>query len=136
MTAAESGTPLPRKLGIKDASRVLVLAKPDAFDLDAHLPGVPVHHRPVHDAYDVILLFCRDAATLSLRCGQARERLTLAGGLWVCWPKKASGVATDLGEQMVREQGLDCGLVDVKIAAIDATWSGLKFVRRLGDRGS
>lgn len=136
MTAAPFGTPLPRKLGIKDDSRVLVLAKPDAIDLDELLPDVPVHRRPGRDDYDVILLFCSDGSTLSRRCAPARDRLTLAGGLWICWPKKASGVPTDLSEGLVREQGLDCGLVDVKIAAIDPTWSGLKFVRRLGDRAS
>ena len=136
MTAAPSGTPLPRKLGITDGSRVLVLAKPEAIDLAELLPDVRVHQRPAGEDYDVILLFCRDGTTLSRRCAPARDRLTLAGGLWICWPKKASGMPTDLSEQMVREQGLDCGLVDVKIAAIDPTWSGLKFVRRLGDRPS
>lgn len=136
MTAAYSGTPLPRKLGITGDSRVLVLAKPAGVDLGELLPDVPVHQRPAGEDYDVILLFCRDGTTLSRRCAPARDRLTLAGGLWVCWPKKASGVQTDLTEQMVREQGLDCGLVDVKVAAIDPTWSGLKFVRRLGHRAS
>jgi hypothetical protein len=127
---------LPRKLGITADSRVLVLAKPDGFDVADMLPGVPVHARPGAGEYDVILLFCRDRATLLRRCAAARERLSVAGGLWICWPKKASGVLTDLSEFTVREQGLDCGLVDVKVAAVDATWSGLKFVRRLSERST
>ena len=113
-----------------------MLARPDGIDLADLLPGVSVHTRTTAEEYDVILLFCRDAATMSRRCAQARERITLAGSLWVCWPKKASGVVTDLTETEVRIHGLDCGLVDVKVAAIDSTWSGLKFVRRLADRPS
>jgi hypothetical protein len=85
----------------------------------------------------VVLLFCPDRMNLHRRFEPTSFKLTSAGALWVCWPKKASGVSTDLTEQNVREYGLQAGggvFVDVKVAAIDSTWSGLKFVRRLTDR--
>jgi hypothetical protein len=82
----------------------------------------------------VVLLFCRDRATLVRRFDAAAARHTSAGMIWVCWPKRSSGVVTDLDENVVREHGLARGRVDVKVAAIDATWSGLKFVVRLRDR--
>jgi hypothetical protein len=130
VTAGYSGTPLPRKLGVKAESRVLLVAAPPGFTLD----GVAVHTRRGRDPYDVIVLFCSDARTLRSRFTDLTGALTTAGALWACWPKKASGVVTDLGEKLVREHGLDVGLVDVKVVAVDATWSGLKFVRRVADR--
>jgi hypothetical protein len=81
-----------------------------------------------------VLLFCPDRLNLHRRFEPTSYKLTSAGALWVCWPKKASGVSTDLTEKDVRDHGLQVGLVDVKVAAIDSTWSGLKFVRRLTDR--
>jgi hypothetical protein len=129
MTAGYSGTPLPRKLGVTPASRVLVLNAPDGFD-----PGAPFHRRAGREPYDVVILFCADIATLRTQFVRAVARHSTAGMIWVCWPKKASGIATDLTENDVRDYGLDNGQVDVKIAAIDATWSGLKFVTRLRDR--
>ena len=133
MTSGYSGTPLSKKLGINAESRVLLRGAPDGFAL-APPDGAVVHRRPGRGPYDVILLFCRDRAALTRGFATERDRLTVAGGLWVCWPKRASGVVTDLGESAVREHGLDCGLVDVKIAAVDETWSALRFVRRLADR--
>jgi hypothetical protein len=127
-----SNTPLPAKLGITTGSRLLVAGSPPGWALVGS-PVVP-HTRAGRDPYDVILVFCPSVATLERRLVPLAGRLTTAGALWVCWPKKASGVATDVGEAEVRRQGLASGLVDVKIAAIDATWSGLKFVRRLRDR--
>ena len=127
MTAGYSGTPLPVKLGIKAGSRVLLDGLPDGVPLDGH-------RRPGREPYDVVLLFAPDAARLHARWPALVPRLTTAGRLWVCWPKKSSGVATDLSENPIREYGLEQGLVDVKVAAIDATWSGLAFVRRLKDR--
>jgi len=127
MTAGYSGTPLPAKLGIKAGSRVLLDGAPDDVPVDGH-------RRPGRELYDVVLLFAPDAARLHARWAALARRLATAGRLWVCWPKKASGVATDLTEGAVREHGLDRGLVDVKVCAIDATWSGLAFVRRLADR--
>ena len=129
MTAGYSGTPLPRKLGVTHASRVLVLNAPAGFD-----PGAPFHRRAGRETYDVVLLFCADIATLERHFATAAGLHSTAGMIWVCWPKKASGVTTDLTENHVREFGLANGQVDVKIAAIDATWSGLKFVTRLRDR--
>ncbi|MET0864306.1 MAG: DUF3052 domain-containing protein [Nakamurella sp.] len=129
MTAGYSGTPLPRKLGVRPDSRVLVLNAPTGFD-----PGAPFHRRAGRDPYDVVLLFCADIAALHRYFGAAAARHSSQGMLWVCWPKKASGVQTDLTDGIVREYGLANGQVDVKVAAIDATWSGLKFVTRLRDR--
>jgi hypothetical protein len=130
--AGYSGTPLATKLGVKAGSRLLLDSTPEGWSL----PASPVepHRRPGRDPYDVIVLFCRDRATLDRRFAPLAERLAVAGALWVCWPKKTSGLQSDLGETAVREYGLAGGLVDVKIAAVDATWSGLKFVRRLRDR--
>ena len=134
MTAGYSGTPLPTKLGIKAGSRVLLIAAPTGFSLGAIPPDATVHTRRGSAPYDVIVAFTPKHRALVMRFESLMTVLTSAGGLWICWPKKASGMQTDLGEGGVREHGLDCGLVDVKIAAIDDTWSGIKFVRRLADR--
>ena len=129
MTAAGySGTPLPAKLGIRAGSRVLLDGVPDDVPLDGH-------RRPGREPYDVVLLFAPDAARLRSRWPALVPRLTTAGRLWVCWPKRASGVPTDLDDNVVRAYGLAHGRVDVKVCAIDATWSGLAFVRRIRDRG-
>jgi hypothetical protein len=125
---------LATKLGIKVGTRALLVGRPAGWVLPEPPATSTIHAKPSPDPYDVVLLFCPDHATLSRRFVPLTARLTVAGALWVAWPKKASGVATDLTENAVREFGLDHGLVDVKIAAIDATWSGLKFVRRLKDR--
>ncbi|MFI6394590.1 DUF3052 family protein [Nonomuraea sp. NPDC050540] len=127
--AGYSGTPLPQKLGIKPGHRVLATALPGDLDL-----GAPVHTRAGREPYDVILIFCGDFADLRRRFATAKGRLAGDGGLWVCWPKRASGRQSDLGENLVREYGLAGGLVDNKVAAVDATWSGLRFVNRLADR--
>ena len=129
-----SGTPLHRKLGVKPDSRVLLAAAPPGFALDTVPPGAVVHTRAAGSAYDVIVAFCPDLRRLTERFGRLADRLATAGALWAAWPKRASGVATDLDENVVREVGLAAGLVDVKVAAIDETWSGLKFVRRVRDR--
>jgi hypothetical protein len=129
MTAGYSGTPLPRKLGIGAAARVLVLGAPADFTLDA-----PHHVRAGRSGYDVQLLFCPDAATLRWHWPAAAARSTERGAVWVAWPKRASGVRTDLTEDRVRDHALRLGWVDVKVCAVDATWSGLKLVRRLAPR--
>ncbi len=82
----------------------------------------------------MVLAFAPDHRALEARFGPARQRLTTAGGLWVAWPKRSSGYPTDLDENIVRDFGLAAGLVDNKVCAIDATWSGLRFVVRLRDR--
>ncbi|HYN75392.1 MAG TPA: DUF3052 domain-containing protein [Candidatus Limnocylindria bacterium] len=129
-----SGTPLVRKLGLKPGQLVLLERGPADLDL-APLPRhLEVHRRAGHGPYDVIVTFCADAARLAARFDPLVARLATAGGLWVAWPKKASGVRTDLTEDLVRRTALQAGLVDVKICAIDPTWSGLKIVRRVSDR--
>jgi hypothetical protein len=133
-TAGYSGTPLHRKLGIKPESRVLLSAAPPGFALDAVPTDAVVHTRAVGSAYDVVVAFCPDRKRLDNRFAGLAGRITTAGAVWVAWPKRASGVATDLDENIVREAGLAEGLVDVKVIAIDEVWSGLKFVRRLRDR--
>jgi hypothetical protein len=127
MTSGYSGTPLPRKLGITATSRTLVVGAPQDFVLDA-----PHHVRAGRPGYAVQLLFCPDTATLRRRWSGARDRSTERGAIWVAWPKRSSGVPTDLTEDGVRAHALPLGWVDVKVCAIDATWSGLKLVRRLG----
>lgn len=130
MTTGYSGTPLPAKLGVKPGSRVLLDGAPTGFDLD----GVHTHRRPGASPYDVVMLFALHHDRLARRWGPLSDRLTPAGRLWVCWPKRSSGRQTDLSENDVRDYGLTHGLVDVKVCAIDETWSGLAFVRRLSDR--
>lgn len=132
VTAGYSGTPLPRKLGVKPDSRVLLDGAPPGFDLD----GVDAHRRPGSTPYDVVLLFATDRRRLEQRWAPMAARLTVPGRLWACWPKRTSGKQSDLSENDVRDFGLGQGLVDVKVCAIDETWSGLAFVRRLTDRPS
>ena len=134
MTAGDSGTPLPRKLGVKPGQTILLEHVPDGFALGELPPDVHVHTRAGPGPYDLMLTFCPDLARLRARFGPLAARLDRAGALWVGWPKKSSGMPTDLTDNAVREYGLAAGLVDVKVAALDATWSGLKFVYRLADR--
>jgi hypothetical protein len=131
--AGYSGTPLPKKLGIKAGHRVGLLAAPAGFEL-AELPEDVRLVRRAQGQFDVIVFFTKRAAELERRLPKLRELLQSNGGLWVGWPKKSSGVATDLDFTVVQGSGLDLGLVDNKICAIDATWSGLRFVYRLKDR--
>lgn len=133
--AGYSGTPLVGKLGIKPGYRLALLGSPPAAArLLAPLPEGVGLVGPRASEVDCILLFSRSTADLARRFGLAAKRLTTAGMLWICWPKKTSGVATDLSEAEIRAIGLAAGLVDVKVCAVDDTWSGLKFVRRLRDR--
>jgi len=133
--AGYSGTPLPRKLGIREGSRVLLVNAPADFadTLGELPPGVEPLASGAEDL-DVVVVFVRDLAALRVQFAYLASVLQPAGGLWVAWPKRSSGVATDLDENAVRELGLAEGLVDNKVCAIDATWSGLRFVWRLRDR--
>jgi hypothetical protein len=128
--AGYSGTPLPRKLGIRDGHTVLLSRAPDeiADTLGSLPPGVRLHRRAARGDYDVILLFARHRSSLEERLGGLAERLAWTGGLWICWPKRASGVATDLSDGVVRALGLGAGLEDHKVCAVDETWTGLRFV--------
>jgi hypothetical protein len=134
MTAGYSGTPLPRKLGVKEGHRVLVSSAPPGFTLGPLDGAADIHNRATSAPYDVILAFCKDRKTVEKRFADFPARTATAGALWIAWPKKSSGVKTDLDENAVRDIGLGAGLVDVKVCAVDDTWSGLKFVRRLKDR--
>ena len=135
--AGYSGTPLPTKLGIKEGSRVTVVRGPDGFDgtLSPLPAGVRITRRLGHDA-DVVVAFFTRRAKLEADFDRLRAGMHDAGGLWIAWPKKASGVATDITEDVVREIALAKGLVDNKVCAIDATWSGLRVVVRVADRRS
>ena len=130
-----SGTPLPRKLGIKSGHRLLVLGGPGGFEERlGELPdGVELRERASGTA-DVIVAFFERRAELARRMPALRERMEPAAGLWIAWPKRASGVETDLTEDSVRELALANTLVDNKVCAIDETWSGLRLVIRLRDR--
>jgi hypothetical protein len=130
-----SATPLVSKLGIKPDARLGLIGAPADFEraLGALPPGVAIRRRAT-GSLDVIVAFCVQRAELEQRLPRLRAALTPAGGLWIAWPKRTSGVATDLSDGVVREVGLAAGLVDNKVCAIDATWSGLRFVFRLRDR--
>jgi hypothetical protein len=131
--AGYSGTPLPQKLGIKEAHVVAVLAAPGGFDdvLGALPTGVRVVRKLAgKDPLDVIVAFVKQRTELVDRIEAVRPRMAAAAGLWIAWPKKASGVATDMTENAVREVALPTGLVDNKVCAIDETWSGLRLVIR------
>lgn len=127
--AGYSGTPLERKLGIKD-DVVFLDGAPEGFALDAQTTT------RLPKTVALALTFHTEQKTLAKRMPQLVDRLEKAGALWVCWPKKAAQKHTpsDLDENIVRDLGLSNGVVDVKVAAVDDTWSGLKFVRRLKDR--
>jgi hypothetical protein len=126
---------LTRKLGIKAGQRLLFERRPEGLLRDGLPPDVHPHARLAgREPYDVIVTFCADRARFEERLPALIPHLATAGALWVAWPKKASRVATDLTEGVVRETALATGLVDVKICAIDDVWSGLKLVRRLRDR--
>ena len=134
--AGYSGTPLPKKLGIKADHRVALLNAPADFrqTLEELPPGVVLQDDLKGPPFDVMVFFTSARAELNRRFGAVAKRLNPAGGLWIAWPKKASGVATDLTEDSVRDIGLDVGLVDNKVCAVDEIWSGLRFVVRLRDR--
>lgn len=135
--AGYSGTPLAKKLGIKTGSRVALVNAPKNFPaLLDDLPADVKFLKPASKSLDLILFFVLSEQLLARDFAKLAERLTTNGMIWIGWPKKSSGVATDLTFDRVQRIGLDAGLVDVKICAIDETWSGLKFVYRLKDRSN
>jgi Protein of unknown function (DUF3052) len=131
-----SGTPLPKKLGIKAGFRV-GLAKAPA-EVRAELREALAECELVKQGgtLDFAMMFTKSRAELKKEFSRMSRLLAPAGMLWVSWPKKSSGVATDVDENMVREVGLEAGLVDVKVCAVTEVWSGLKFVRRVKDRNN
>jgi len=134
--AGYSPTPLAGKLGIKAGHHVLLDGAPTDFRLDDLPAGVVLQRRFVASSapYGVIVCFCGDRARLESRWPRLHSATTTDGALWIAWPKRASGLATDLGESDVRDYVLTHGRVDVKVCAIDAVWSGLKNVIRVADR--
>jgi hypothetical protein len=132
--AGYSGTPLHRKLGIAAGHRVLIDGAPDGFALDGLPDGVRLARRAGAGPYDVMLCFCPDLKRLRARWPVLHPRTTTAGSLWIAWPKKASGVPSDLNDDVVREYVLTHGRVDVKVCAVDEVWSGMKNVIRKADR--
>ena len=156
--AGYSGTPLPRKLGLGPNHRFGVVRSPEAFanvlgalpdgvSMEVIRPGGPAPRQKtgrsarkapaaqaVERPFDVIVCFARSLREVEQDLQFLRTRLAQAGGLWMAWPKRTSGIPTDAGENQIRALGLAAGLVDNKVCAIDETWSGLRFVIRLADR--
>lgn len=134
--AGYSGTPLPKKLGIKEGARISTVGAPDGFLDSLELPpSVAVDDSPADErAYDVLVAFAPDLAALEGLVGRLSGYITWSGGLWIAWPKRASSLASDIVESDVRAAGLAEGLVDNKICAVDGDWSGLRFVHRRENR--
>jgi len=133
--AGYSGTPLAKKIGIKEGFRIALVNAPKDFQFEPkELPDDVEFIKQTSKSLDIILFFVTTERALIRDFAKLSARLTANGMIWIAWPKKSSGVATDLSFERVQRIGLDAGLVDVKICAIDETWSGLKFVYRLKDR--
>ena len=133
--AGYSGTPLAKKLGIKDRFRVALVNSPPRFqeELGALPSGAMILPR-VQSSMDLVLFFARSEADLNKNFKKLAAKLNPAGMLWVAWPKKSAGVPTDLSFTVVQKSGLKAGLVDTKICAVNEVWSGLRFVYRVKDR--
>ena len=133
--AGYSGTSLPQKLGIRAGSRVALVRAPEGFEgaLEPMPDGARLRHQ-ARGEHEVVLFFATRLAELERRFDTLARATSYAGGLWIAWPKRTAGVATDLRESIVRDVGLSHGLVDNKVCAVDDTWSGLRFVYRLKDR--
>ena len=138
-----SGTPLPKKLGIKPGFRVQLVSAPAEVQTELRealascaiaRDGKRKSNNSHNDPLDFAIIFTKSQAELKQEFRRLAKLLQPAGMLWVSWPKKSSGVASDLDDNRVREIGLAAGLVDVKVCAVTEIWSGLKFVRRVKDR--
>ena len=127
--AGYSGKSLSQKLGIKPGFRIFTVGVSGAYDdIIGQLPADATIVPRLKPPLDMVHLFVSEAAGLAKKLGACRDAIAPDGMVWVSWPKKASGVATDLSDVVVRGAALPLGLVDVKVCAIDAVWSGLKFV--------
>jgi hypothetical protein len=134
--AGSSGKPLSQKLGIKPGFRIFVDRAPRAYvDIIGKLPDRTKILRSATAPLDMVHLFTTEAAGLAGNLTRLRDSIGPDGMIWVSWPKKASGVATDLSDVVVRDIAIPLGLVDVKVCAVDEVWSGLKFVIPLAQRG-
>lgn len=133
--AGYSGTPLPKKLGVKENQRIALINAPKNFESElGTLPYTTKLVRRLVAPLDLVLLFVDHEKDLAKQFPVLAKKLSTNGMIWIAWPKKSSGVPTDLVFERVQRIGLECGLVDVKICAVDDIWSGLKFVIRLKDR--
>jgi hypothetical protein len=135
--AGYSGTPLPRKLGIGEGDEIAIIGAPERFeDTLGQLPDIASMHTDLADdaRYDVIVTFITRRAELEAELPRLRARMAPACGLWIAWPKRSSGLPTDMTDQVVRDVALPTGLVDNKVCAIDDTWSGLRLVIRRENR--
>ena len=120
---------MAKKLGIKAEHRLALLGAPDGFEIP-ELPAGVEARTSARGVHDVIVSFHTSRAELAKRLPTLMRALDVDGGLWISWPKKASGVDTDITEDVVREVALPAGLVDVKVCAVDETWSGLRLCLR------
>jgi hypothetical protein len=133
MMTGYSGTPLVKKLGIKEGMTVGIIGdRPPGFALKDPPPGTRVHERI--EPSNVFLIFATASTAIEELFQQAMKQIPADGAIWVAWPKKASGVETDLTEDTMRDLFLPTGMVDNKVCAIDETWSGLRFVVRKENR--
>lgn len=136
VAAGYSKTPLIRKLGIKPGFNIHIIDAPEGYLTDTlgPLPEAVTQHAALVAELDFIHAFTKQRVVLEAHFDDWKAHLAKTGMLWISWPKKASKVPTDLDGNIVREFGLAHGLVDVKVCAVDAVWSGLKFVYRVKDR--
>lgn len=135
--AGYSGTPLIKKLGLKAGQRACIIGAPPGFlaSLDQLPADITIGARlGKPQSLDFVHFFALHFSQLQIKFAELKVALRFDGSLWISWPKKASQVKSDLDENLVRQIGLDNGLVDVKVIAVDETWSALKFVYRLTDR--
>lgn len=132
--AGYSGTPLAKKLGIAAGANLAIISSPNGFCDELALPDGVTVRTSARGRVDVLVFFATRRAELMRRFPAMKRAIDVDGGLWIAWPKRTSGVASDLSEAPVREIGLANGLVDNKVCAIDDTWSGLRFVYRRVDR--
>ena len=134
-TAGYSGTPLARKLGIKPDTTVALIDEPDDLrDLLAPVPDGVTFRTDLRAKPHIVVAFFTERSRLRSRLPALARAIYPDGGLWLAWPKKTSGVATDLDGNEIRQLGLDAGVVDIKVAAIDETWSGHRFAHRRENR--
>ncbi len=136
MAAGYSGTPLAKKLGIKAGMKLFAYQAPPHYQslLDTLPEGCEWLNEGEEAQTDFVHAFFKEEAELVQRLSSLKALLPSNGSLWLSWPKKSSKIETNLNRELIREHGLDSGLVDVKVCAVDENWSGLKFVYRLQDR--
>ena len=137
MTSGYSGTPIVKKLGIKPGFRIAILNAPNDYDATlGELPPDVVRYDTLQDSLDLIQFFARDRSEFESHYAALKQALKQDGALWISWYKKSAKIPTDITEDVIRDYALANGLVDVKVAAVDELWSGLKLVYRVKDRNA